>query len=83
IKRLMTANASEVIGLVDHTKWERAAFATFCRTADVDAVVADAAAPGGMVDELRGLGVDVHLVEPTDAAAARSGRVRAAGSAPW
>ena len=32
IKRSMVAAAREVIAIVDHTKWERAAFATFCPT---------------------------------------------------
>ena len=32
IKRLMVDAAREVIAVVDHTKWERVAFATFCRT---------------------------------------------------
>jgi DeoR/GlpR family transcriptional regulator of sugar metabolism len=84
IKRLMVEGASEVVGLVDHTKWERAAFATFCETADLDAVITDAAAPGAMVDQLRRSGIDIHEVTPTveDAATARS-RLRAGGSAPW
>ena len=33
----MVAAAREVIAIVDHTKWERAAFATFCQTDDIDA----------------------------------------------
>ena len=32
IKRSMVAAARRVIAIVDHTKWERVAFATFCRT---------------------------------------------------
>ncbi len=36
IKRSMVAAAREVIAIVDHTKWERAAFATFCATDQVD-----------------------------------------------
>jgi DeoR/GlpR family transcriptional regulator of sugar metabolism len=84
IKRLMVEGASEVVGLVDHTKWERAAFATFCETADLDAVITDAAAPGAMVDQLRRSGIDIHEVTPTieDAATARR-RLRTGGSAPW
>ena len=41
------ARAPRSSRLVDHTKWERAAFATFCRTADLAAVVTDDAAPAG------------------------------------
>ena len=47
IKRAMVAAAREVIAIVDHTKWERAAFATFCPTDEIDAVLTDDAAPGG------------------------------------
>ena len=47
IKRLMVQGASEVVGLVDHTKWGRAAFATFCETTDIGVVVTDAGAPAG------------------------------------
>jgi DeoR/GlpR family transcriptional regulator of sugar metabolism len=84
IKRLMVEGASEVVGLVDHTKWERAAFATFCETADLDAVITDAGAPAAMVEQLRRSGIDIHEVTPTveDAATSRR-RLRTGGAAPW
>lgn len=83
IKRLMVRGASEVVGLVDHTKWGRAAFATFCETADIGAVVTDAGAPAAMVEEIRRTGVEVHLVErTTDRDVGRSRQVRT-GGAPW
>ena len=83
IKRLMVQGASEVVGLVDHTKWGRAAFATFCETADVGVVVTDAGAPPAMVEEVRRTGIEVHLVErTTDLDVGRSRQVRT-GGAPW
>ena len=63
IKRSMVSAAREVIAIVDHTKWERAAFATFCSTDQVGMVLTDAAAPVGMVDELRRRSIDVRLVD--------------------
>ena len=63
IKRSMVSAAREVIAIVDHTKWERAAFATFCATDQVGLVLTDAAAPVGMVDELRRRSIDVRLVD--------------------
>jgi DeoR family transcriptional regulator of aga operon/DeoR family fructose operon transcriptional repressor len=63
IKRSMVSAAREVIAIVDHTKWERAAFATFCSTDQVGLVLTDAAAPVGMVDELRRRSIDVRLVD--------------------
>ena len=47
IKRSMVAAAREVIAIVDSTKWERAAFATFCPTDEIDVVLTDERAPDG------------------------------------
>ena len=63
IKRAMVAAAREVIAIVDHTKWERAAFATFCPTDQIGLVLTDAAAPAAMVAELRRRKIDVRLVD--------------------
>jgi DeoR/GlpR family transcriptional regulator of sugar metabolism len=62
IKRSMVAAAREVIAIVDHTKWERAAFATFCPIDRIGSVLTDTEAPSPMVDALRARGVDVRLV---------------------
>jgi DeoR/GlpR family transcriptional regulator of sugar metabolism len=85
IKRLMVDRASQVIGLVDHTKWGRTAFATFCRTATLRAVVADALAPEAMGDAVRAAGIDLRLALPaTDGTAtAVPPRVRAGTREPW
>ena len=62
IKRSMVAAARRVIAIVDHTKWQRVAFATFCRTDQIDEVVTDDAAPADMVRELRARAIEVTLV---------------------
>ena len=62
IKRFMADAAREVIGIVDSTKWGKAAFATFCRIDDVSAVVSDDEAPTETVSLLRSRGVGVHIV---------------------
>jgi DeoR/GlpR family transcriptional regulator of sugar metabolism len=62
IKRSMVAAAREVIAIVDHTKWERAAFATFCSSDRISTVLTDEGAPAGMVAALADLGVDVRLI---------------------
>lgn len=64
IKRSMVAAARRVIAVVDHTKWQRVAFATFCRTQDIHAVLTDDAAPPDMVADLRARGIDVTLAPP-------------------
>ena len=63
IKEAMVSAAREVIAIVDHTKWEHAAFATFCPTDRIDIVLSDDAAPGAMVEELVGRGIEVRLTE--------------------
>jgi DeoR/GlpR family transcriptional regulator of sugar metabolism len=85
IKRLMVEGASEVVGLADHTKWGRTAFATFCRTADLTAVITDREAPIAMIQELQRSGVEVREVAPD---AVQTGHrdaqgLRAGGPAPW
>jgi DeoR/GlpR family transcriptional regulator of sugar metabolism len=60
IKRFMTASAREVIAIVDSTKWERAAFATFCRTEQLTGAIVDEGAPEAMVAALRERGITVY-----------------------
>jgi DeoR/GlpR family transcriptional regulator of sugar metabolism len=81
IKRSMVDAAREVIAIVDSTKWERAAFATFCPTDKISIVLTDDGAPDGMIDALVGRGIDVRLV-PTETAAdpGAANRARATGS---
>ena len=61
IKRAMTASAREVIAIVDSTKWERSAFATFCRTDQLTGVITDEGAPPSMVTELVARGIAVQM----------------------
>jgi DeoR/GlpR family transcriptional regulator of sugar metabolism len=85
IKRLMVDGASQVVGLVDHTKWGRAAFSTFCRTDRLTSVVTDDLAPAGMADAVRRSGIDLRLVAaPEDRETGVGARgVRSSSSAPW
>ena len=64
IKRSMVAAAREVIAIVDHTKWERAAFATFCPTDRLNIVLTDERAPDAMVRGLVARGIEVRLIGP-------------------
>jgi len=66
IKRLIVAAATEVVALVDHTKWGRTAFATFCPLDRLTAVVTDEEAPADMTDELRRRRIAVHIVPGID-----------------
>ncbi len=82
-QRRMVAAAREVIAVVDHTKWERAAFATFCATDQLSIVLTDEQAPEAMVRTLVGRGIDVRLVGSDAGVAAdadrHSGAARPAG----
>ena len=66
IKRSMVAAASEVVAIIDHTKWGRASSATFCRTNRIRTVLTDTEAPPEIVDAARGLGIDVRLIGPSN-----------------
>ena len=81
IKRLIVAASSEVVALIDHTKWGRSAFATFCPTDRLTAVVTDGEAPADMVNSLRERRVNVHLAAGLEKSPAAGPR-RYADSAP-
>jgi DeoR/GlpR family transcriptional regulator of sugar metabolism len=66
IKRLMVTSSMEVTAIVDHTKWGRAALATFCRTDRLTRVVTDAPAPAGMAEALQAARIDLVEVGPPD-----------------
>ncbi len=59
IKRLLVAAATETVGLVDHTKWSRRSFATFCPTSSLGAVITDGPVAEAMGDALQVAGVRV------------------------
>lgn len=71
IKRLIVGSAREVVALIDHTKWGRSAFATFCPTDRLTAVVTDVDAPVAMANALRERHVVVHLTPAPEKATAR------------
>jgi DeoR/GlpR family transcriptional regulator of sugar metabolism len=73
IKQSMVAAAREVIAIVDHTKWEHAAFATFCPTDRIAIALTDDLAPPAMVDDLIALGIEVRLIGTDDAGASPAG----------
>jgi len=59
IKREMADACERVIGIFDHTKWQRDALLSFVPAQRIDAIVTDAAAPAEAVREWRDRGVDV------------------------
>jgi DeoR/GlpR family transcriptional regulator of sugar metabolism len=79
IKRLMARHAREVIGIIDHTKWGRAAFATFCATDDLSAIISDAAPGRQTLSELQERGVELRIADGDSGAAARPAPALEAG----
>jgi DeoR/GlpR family transcriptional regulator of sugar metabolism len=63
IKRAMVAASREVVAIVDHTKWERTAFATFARIDEITRVFSDDQAPAEMIGQLAAHGIDLRLVD--------------------
>lgn len=74
IKRLIVDGASEVVALIDHTKWGRSAFATFCPTDKLTAVITDLEPPAEMAEALRQRGIVVHVAPVPEKTAAPSSR---------
>jgi DeoR/GlpR family transcriptional regulator of sugar metabolism len=64
IQRAMIAGAAQVVFCIDHTKFGRRSTFFLCDFADVDVVVTDALAPAGLVQELRGKGIEVVVAPP-------------------
>jgi DeoR/GlpR family transcriptional regulator of sugar metabolism len=60
IKRLFVAGATEVVGLADHTKWGRVAFATFCERNQLTAIVTDEGVSDEAVARVRAEGIEVR-----------------------
>jgi DeoR family transcriptional regulator, aga operon transcriptional repressor len=75
IKRETAEACERVIGIFDHTKWQRTALLSFVPTARIDAIVTDAQAPAEPVQTWRERGVEVVTAE-IDAAVAASAPVR-------
>ena len=62
-KRLLVDAARTVVAVVDHSKWDRVAFTTFCPLDRLDMVITDRSAPAELVRAVRERGIDVRSVE--------------------
>jgi DeoR/GlpR family transcriptional regulator of sugar metabolism len=62
MKRSMIAGAREVVAIIDHMKWGRNAFATFCPTDRISRVITDDQAPRELVGQLAARGIETRLV---------------------
>jgi DeoR/GlpR family transcriptional regulator of sugar metabolism len=69
VKSALADACERVVGVFDHTKWDRSALLPFAPAERIAAIVTDGAAPAERVAEWRRRGVDVHIAPPVAAGA--------------
>lgn len=62
LKRAIVGVAREVVALIDHTKWNQVALASFCSVEQLSTIITDKRAPRAMVDQAQARGLQVILV---------------------
>lgn len=62
LKREIVAAAKEVIAVIDSSKWDQVAFATFCPLEKLKLIITDTQAPKHMVHQIRQRGIEILLV---------------------
>lgn len=62
LKREIVASAKEVIAVIDSSKWDQIAFATFCPLERLKLIITDMQAPALMVKQVQKLGIEVLQV---------------------
>lgn len=60
-KRAVAEMAKEVIALIDHSKWDQVALASFCSVERLSTIITDRQAPRAAVEAARALGIQVLL----------------------
>ncbi len=66
VKKAMIDSADQVIVLLDSSKFGQRSFTSVVRPTDIDVLITDSGAPPDVLDELRAVGVDLHIVEHID-----------------
>lgn len=62
LKRAIAQVAKEVVALIDHSKWNQIALASFCPLEKLSTIITDKRAPRAMVEQAKARGVQVVLV---------------------
>lgn len=62
LKRAIIRVAREVVALIDHTKWNQVALASFCTVEQLTTIITDKRAPRPLVEEAKARGIQVILV---------------------
>lgn len=61
LKRAIVASAREVVAIIDYSKWNEVAFATFCSLERIKTIITDVKAPVEMIEQIRARGIDVCI----------------------
>jgi DeoR family transcriptional regulator of aga operon/DeoR family fructose operon transcriptional repressor len=62
LKRAIVQVAKQVVALIDSSKWNRVALASFCMPEQLATIITDKRAPRAMVEQAKVRGVQVVLV---------------------
>jgi len=62
LKRAIVEAAKEVIAVIDASKWDQVALATFCPLERLTRIITDVQAPMHLVEQMRKVGIEVILV---------------------
>jgi DeoR/GlpR family transcriptional regulator of sugar metabolism len=62
LKRSVIEIAKEVIAVIDHSKWNQVAFATFCPPERLKLIITDTKAPAHLIEQARSKGIEVWQV---------------------
>jgi DeoR/GlpR family transcriptional regulator of sugar metabolism len=62
LKRSIIDIAKEVIAIIDYSKWDQLAFATFCPLERIGLIITDAKVPQKMVEQVQSKSIDVLVV---------------------
>jgi len=59
LKRTIVNTAKEVIAIIDHSKWNHVAFATFCPLERLSTIITDTQTPLELIEQVRSKGITV------------------------
>jgi DeoR/GlpR family transcriptional regulator of sugar metabolism len=62
LKRSIVDIAKEIIAIIDYSKWDQLAFATFCPLERISLIITDAKVPQKAVEQVQSKGIEVWAV---------------------
>jgi len=62
VKRELVAMCRQRVAVLDATKWGQVGLASFAHPDEIDRIITDTHAPADLIDQMRGLGIEIVLV---------------------